>query len=73
MKQKKRILNDIRDILKFYDLGHFDEYAAIERILYQVDEACQNCVYNCEDGGCGAPQGKTCHNGFRAFLDTEAD
>ena len=72
MKQKERIINDVRDILKFYDLGHFDEYATIESILHQVDEACHNCAYKTDDGGCGVPQGKTCHYGFREFLDTEA-
>ena len=77
MKQKERIINDVRDVLKFYDLKHFDEYSAIESILHLVDEDCHNCVFcdksvGTDRSACNAPQGKTCHDGLREFLDTEA-
>lgn len=76
MKQKDRIINDVKDILKFYDLGQFDEYGTIESIAHWVGEACHNCAYCDKSAGsdrsaCNAPQGKTCHSGFRAFLDSE--
>ena len=69
MKQKERIINDIKDVLKFYELEHFDEYMTIESIEHLVAQACHNCGY--QQDGCNAPQGKTCHDGFRAYIDSE--
>ena len=39
MKQKERIINDIKDVLKFYELKHFDEYMTIESIEHLVAQA----------------------------------
>lgn len=69
MKQKERIINDVIECLRFYNLGQFDKYMTIESIEHLVAQGCHNCAYR--QDGCNAPQGKTCHDGFRAYLDSE--
>ena len=70
MKQKERIINDVRDLLKFYDLGQFDAQATIESICHHTKPACHNCVYS--PSNCQQDENKHCLDGFRKFLETEA-
>lgn len=69
MKQKERIINDVREVLKFYELGQYTARGAVVEIKNLTSSSCDNCVY-C--GNCLDDDKKTCANGFSEFLESEA-
>ena len=72
MKQKERILNDVRDVLRYYDCGKYTQVEAVEQIQSLTEGECHNCVYN-NGNGCDAPVGTFCDDGFLAYIESEAE
>lgn len=69
MKQKERIINDVLECLKFYELGHFDEAGTIKSISHITAQGCEHCVYNSDE--CRQDHKKTCSSGFAKYLESE--
>jgi len=70
MKQKERIIEDVRECLRFFDLGHFDHKATIESINHITNpSSCEHCVY--KDTVCKEDETKTCARGWSKYLESE--
>lgn len=71
MKQEERIINDINDCLRFYNLGQFSRKATIESINHITRPCvCDHCVYNLPE--CEHDDTKTCADGWAKYLESEA-
>ena len=71
MKQKERILNDVRDVLRYCEGGKYDERAAIIAINNLTAYGCAHCAYLHEL--CALDDQLTCANGFFEYLESEAE
>lgn len=72
MKNKERILNDVRDVLIYYDCGKYTQVEAVELIQSLTEDDCHNCVYS-NGNRCDAPVGTFCGDGFLAYIESEAE
>lgn len=71
MKNDERIINDVRDCLRFYDLGQFSRKATIESINHITSRMCDHCVYKPEE--CQDDDAQTCSEGWVKYLESEAE